>query len=568
MNDGISAICDALQAVGVDCVFGLPGTQNVPLYEGFRRSGIRTVLTSHELAASFMANGYFRATGKIAALVTIPGPGFTFAITGIAEAHLDSVGLLYLVGKPAAHPGRKFQLQAIDQRTIAGPLVKACLALDRADDAAPVIREAHRLALEGEPGPVMVELDMAALSAETKSVPNYATVQPAAKPNPKLAQLTALFRKSERPLFLLGGGAFGAAGQLEQIARTLAIPIVTTPTARGIVAEDHPFVLGYDPLRGHTDELNRLIARSDLIVGLGCKLGHNGSDGFAIELPEDRFVHIDADEGVLGANYPAALMIQSRVEDAIGALVIERAAATWPADVIAATRSVLRSPPDGAAEPRIRGRSTTGPAEFFSWLRKLLPRDAIVVTDSGFHQIMTRRYFEVQSPRGLVFPSDLQSMGFGLPAAIGAKLAAPDRAVVALIGDGGFLMSGLELMTARRENIPLVTIVFNDGHLNQIRLQQWSAYGHTHAVDLLNPDFRALAEGLGVGYVRFGEEGDGEIERALSDSAPLLIEVEVGDSMAMRRVPAVARAKTLARSTMSVGLRNWLKGRLRRKRSH
>jgi len=567
MSDGMAAICDALREVGVECVFGLPGTQNVPLYEGFRRSGIRAVTTSHELAASFMANGYFRATGKVAALVTIPGPGFTFAITGIAEAHLDSVGILYLVGKPATHPGKKFQLQAIDQRTIAGPLVKACFALSKPEDAARVIRDAHQLCCEGEPGPVMVELDMAGLSADVGDTAPRVASPPRSQPSAKIAQLEALFRQAERPLFLLGQGAFGAAKRLEEIARRLTIPIVTTPTARGIVGEDQPFVLGYDPLRGHTDELNRLIERADLVIGLGCKLGHNGSDGFAIELPRDKFVHVDASDDVLGANYPAVLTIPSRVEDMIGTLEVERAPSSWSPEVVAATRSALRAPLDEAAEPIIRGRSAMGPAEFFSWLRKLLPRDAIVVTDSGFHQIMTRRYFEVHSPRGLIVPSDFQSMGFGLPAAIGAKLAAPDRVVVALVGDGGFLMSGLELLTARRENVPLVTIVFNDGHLNQIRLQQWSAYGHAHAVDLLNPDFRALAEGLGVGYVRFGEEAEGAIEQALTGSIPILIEVVVGDSMAMRKVPAVARAKTLARSAMSAGFRNWLKGRLRGKSS-
>ena len=188
----------------------------------------------------------------------------------------------------------------------------------------------------------------------------------------------------------------------------------------------------------------------------------------------------------------------------------------------------------------------------------------IVVTDSGQHQILTRRHFDVLSPRGLIVPSDFQSMGFGLPSAIGAKLGVPDRPVVAIIGDGGFQMSGLELLTARREAVPLLVFVFNDGYLNQIRMQQWREFGHAHAVELLNPNFEVLAEALGVGYMRLDRAKPGQLEDALVSNGVTIVEVLVTDSLSVRVLPVAARVKEVARAILRPGVREWLKASLRR----
>ena len=562
MTDGISLLCNALRDVGVDCVFGLPGTQTVPLYEGFRRAGLRTVLSTHELAASFMANGYFRATGRVAVVSTIPGPGFTYALTGIAEAYLDSVGVIVLVGAAARSPGSRYQLQAIDQPAVARPIVKEYLRIDRAGDAARVIHRAHALAVNGGPGPVIVELDIDALSASASPQP--------ADPTPPLdlsadtgavAALERDFAAAARPVILAGQGALGVADRLSALSRTFGIAVVTTPSARGVVAEDSPYVAGFDSPRGQVDELNRFLARADLIVGLGCRLGHNGTAGFALELPSERFVHVDADAAVLGANYPARLLVRATAEQVLPALEARRAPAQWPTPELDALRSSLRARAGAHAEPIVAGSSASTPAEFFAWLRRVLPRDAILATDSGSHQGMTRRHYDVLAPRGLLFPSDLQSMGYGLPAAIGARIAAPDRPVVALIGDGGFAMSGLELLTAVRERLGISVIVFNDGQLGQIRLQQLANYGRGHAVALANPDFGIFAQSLGIRYARYGDDSDAEVERLLGALEPSLIEVVLADSLAMRAVPARRRAKEAVRAALPTGLLGLLRRR-------
>jgi acetolactate synthase-1/2/3 large subunit len=423
------------------------------------------------------------------------------------------------------------------------------------------------MASGGEPGPVMIELDLGALSREQPLARKPRPVRPDG-PDESVAtmrsRLRALFARAERPVLLLGQGAFGAATRLAALADSLTIPVVTTPTARGILSEAHPMAMGFDSLRGHTTTVNALFERSDLILALGCKLGHNGSAGFDLRLPADRFVHVDAEPGVAGATYDATLAITARVQDVMPALESRRTVSGWGRDELEVVGRALRAPTGREVEPVVRGANAMTPAAFFAWLRDELPADAIVVTDSGLHQILTRRYFEVRSTRGLIVPTDFQAMGYGLPAAIGAKLAAPDRPVVAVVGDGGFLMSGMELLTARREGAALVVVVFNDGQLNQIRLQQWAAFGHAHAVQLLNPDYRALAAAFDVAYLRFGEHGPGEFARALGESKPVLVEVIVGDSLAMRALPPVILAKELARATLGSAVRRWLKARLRR----
>jgi acetolactate synthase-1/2/3 large subunit len=559
MSDGFASLCEALREVDVECVFGVPGTQNVALFEAFRAQGIRTVLTSHELAASFAVNGYYRASGRVAALATIPGPGFTYALTGVAEARLDSVAVLYLVGRPATQPGRRFHLQAIDQRHIAEPLVKATLELASPSECASVVRSAYELATSGEPGPVMIELDLRALAGDDGPARRAEPSAPAAAPH-ELQQLQRVFMQAAQPVFLLGSGAIGAADRIRRVAESAVIPIVTTPSARGIVPEDDRLVLGFDSLRGHTPTLNAFLGKADLIVGLGCKLGHNGSAGFELRLPPERFVHVDAAPHVVNANYDAALSIVADVNAAVATLEVPRGPTEWTIEEIASCRTAVRAA-TGDAEPKIAAATSMRPAEAFAWLRAALPRETIVVTDSGLHQILTRRYYDVLSPRGLICPSDFQSMGYGLPAAIGAKLAAPDRPVVAIVGDGGFLMSGMDMLTARREQLPILVIVFNDGHLNQIRLHQWSDYGRAHAVDLLNPDYAALAGAFGIGYLRFGDCDEADIAHALRGPGPTLLEVVVRDSADMYRLPVIARAKAAVRRGMPRGIREWLRAR-------
>jgi acetolactate synthase I/II/III large subunit len=572
-RQGNEVVCATLEALGVTTVFGVPGTQNVGLFEALRKSRIRTVLATHELGAAFMANGYARASGRVGVLVTIPGPGFAFALGGLAEAQADSAALLHITDRPAPSPRRRFHLQHIDQATVAGPLVKVVFDVDRADRIAAELVGAFDLALAGEPGPVLLQIAGEALAGTTEESvgPQTRRAHPAPPEPASLEELARRLAVARRPLIFAGQGTFGAAAELRELVERCAIPVLTTPSGRGVIAEDHPLALCFVSQRGDVAAANALLEAADLVLAVGCKLTHNGTVGFALRLPSDRLVHVNSDREALGTGYPAALAIATSSEAVLRHLLdapalARRAASTWDEAAVEQWRRRLQvTGPRDLPEPALRGVEDGTPAAFFAALRRALPRDAILVTDSGLHQVLARRHFDVLAPRGLIVPCDFQSMAFGVPAAIGAKLAAPERQVVAVVGDGGFRMSGMELTTALRDQVPVTVIVFNDGQLNQIRLQQLSEFGHAQSVELGALDLELMAAALGLDYCR----PEGRIEAALRAAATsgrsTLVEVEVGDSPAVRRMRAGSLARGTARGLLPAVAVDWIKRALGRR---
>lgn len=567
VKKGAELLCEALEALGVEHVFGVPGTQNVELFGALRRSRIRVVVASHELAASFMAVGYYRASGKVAPLLTIPGPGFTYALTGLAEARHDSAAVVHLTGQPPSAAERSFQFQALDQRGMAAPVVKGALRVDRTEEIGDVVADAFDLALGGEPGPVLVELSARALQEHAPApVRRRARRTVAQAPDPAaVEEAAALLAASRHPLIMAGQGCAGAPDRVRELAELLGAPVFTTTSGRGVLPEDHALALGFEFDRGDLGALNELIGRSDCVLAIGCKLTAAGTHGFALDLPGDRLIHVDSSADVLGATYRERLGIVGSADEVLERLsaslrrLRDRLAPTWSPTAVEDWRRRLRTEADGVLEPAVHGAKPATAAAFFAALGRALPRDAIVVTDSGLHQSLVRRHWEVLSPRGLLVPSDFQSMGFGLPAAIGAKLAAPGRVVVAVLGDGGFAMSGLELLTAVRERAPLLLVVFNDGQLNRIRLQQLAQFGRAEGCEVLNPDFAVLAEALGVGYARCDAGIEDVLRAAAQERRPTLVEVRLGDSAGIHLMRAKGLARAAVHEVLGAGLASRLK---------
>ena len=549
-----------VERLGITHVFGLPGTQTVPLYEALRRSGLQTIVPGSELTAAFMAGAFYRASGRPALLVTIPGPGFAYALPGLAEARLDSAALIHLTISAAEGPEARFRLQAIPQRTIAAQLAKAVLRARSIDEIEPVLEEAYRVALAGEPGPVVVEL-------AAEAVPDDAAVPAASRDPAATTHIGTVWTRLEaarRPLVYAGQGCLGSADLLQRLAERHGIPVMTTPSARGVLPEDHPLALPFDPCRGGTAEANAALAEADVVVVLGAKLGHNGSAGRGLKFDVLKTLQVDADPGIVGASYPVALAVTARAADFLAAAPPSMPASSgWDSDRLGALRTALRHAGEGRVEPLVAGASA---ARFFTALRMALPREAMLVTDTGLHQVLTRRHFEVYSPGGLLFPSDFQSMGFGLPAAIAAKLAVPERPVVALVGDGSMLINGLELATAKALGICLPVLVFVDGQLNQIRLHQQSDYGRDSGVELPPLDFHALADVAGVDFRIVGSDPGADLAWALSLSGPSLLVVPVGDSVGMVRTRVARRSKDAVAGLLGARLRNMVKGLVRRHR--
>ena len=570
-RSGADALCAALVSLGVEHVFGLPGTQNIQLFEALRRSPIRSVLATDERAAGFMANGYARASGRVGVLVTIPGPGFTFALPALAEARHDSVGLVHVVGKPADAPGAAYHLQAIDQPVMARPVVKGVIPIDRGDEVAVRTRDAYALAQGGEPGPVVLHYAADAIAAScTADGTGVADNREQPHDHDATGRALSMLLRARRPVMMVGQGAADSSAAIIELIESLGMPLFSTASGRGIVAEDHPLALAFDYHRGNVAELNGLLRESDCVLVVGCKLSHNGSGGFALELPASNTIHVDASAAVLGANYPVAVAVHARAATfltrVLDAVRRERgsvpSAGFSPEEVAQWRMRLCRAVP--VPEPSVHGFRPPTPQAFVSALRRALPRETILVSDSGLHQSLVRRHFTVLSPRGFILPSDFQSMGYGIPAAIGAKLAAPDRPVVAVVGDGGFAMSGWELLTAVREDVPLVVIVLNDGRLNLIRLQQLGEWGRTSAVDLLNPDFGRVAEAVGARYL--GIEGEASLEAlgaAVRGDDVTLAEVWFGDNAAVLKHRAAGLARASVRDALGPRAVGWVKKKLR-----
>lgn len=554
----------AYRALGAECVFGLPGSQTIDAFQSLKVSGLRTIVPTHEMAAAFMAVGYARACGKPAILTTIPGPGFTYALTGVAEAWLDSVPLVYVVPAARQRPGGEFALQSIDQHTMSGPIVKEIFRTGDASTAAVTAAAAWSRACEGEPGPVIFEMPEEVFSAECGNceIPSSPPVA-AGPPADGLARVGELIDDARRVLLFLGAGAIGAADTVSALAQSTGAAVATTTSARGTIPEDDPRVVIRDPGMQDTSVLNALADRADLVIAIGVKFSHNGAAGFNLRIPQSKLVTINS--AGESRNYPACHHVTGDADAVVRALVGRLRPrrpdfAGWDSGELAALRaSALQYERAGRVEPHLEGTSTPVSALVTS-LRVSLPDDALVVTDSGLHQMSVRRYFTVRSPRGLIVPTNFQSMGFALPAAIGAAVAAPDRRVVAIVGDGGMIMSGLELLTAVRERIRLTVIVFNDGKYSLIRNAQLADHGSSHGTDLLDPDFEALAAATGADYCCVGEGG---LEEALGaevrgQSTVRLVEIPLVESPGLRSVRVRGKLRSLGRRFLSPRQRRWI----------
>ncbi len=565
---GAESFCDALEREGVTCVFGLPGTQTVEIYDALRNSRIRSIVPTHELAAAFMANGYARASGKPGVLLTISGPGVAFAPAGLAEAKLDAVPIVHFTIAPVTGPTGEPGFQAFDQASLVGPIVKATLRADDRTQIAPVVREAFALATAAEPGPVFVEFAPRALR---ERAPEF--VAPARLERPALAtsaddlderSLDAIvdaLSTASHPVFFVACDCGEVSEVLSEVAANGRVPVLVPAPHRGIVPENHAWSICCDDQRTSVDEIQAIVAAADLVVVLGTRLTHVATAGFQLKFDPVRTVCV-ADSGPLPHGYGARISVRCAPSRFIGRVstLASRFASTWSVQEASQWRERFAQALPPQAEPVVNGGA---PAAFFAALRSAVPDDAVVVTDSGLHQALTRRYYAVLSPGGLLFPSDFQSMGFGLPAALGAKLARPDRGVIVVMGDGGFLMSGLDLLTAVRDRIPIVVIVFNDGQLNLIRLQQLREFGRAHGVELQVPHFEDFARAVSVRYSTAMDDLPRVVGEALSSSEPTLIEVPVGDSRAIAGVRAKSLARETVRHAIGPDTVGWLKRFLR-----
>ena len=546
---GADILVRRLQAHGVRHVFGYPGGQLTPIYDAlYRQSDIRHVLARHEQAAAFMADGYARATGLPGVCLAVCGPGVYNAATALATAFTDSVPLLCISGQvPSDGLGlRSGYYHENDQLKACATLVKGHYRAGYLDSLADVCDNALSFTTYRRPGSVLLEVPLDVLrradldEVRAKLLDNFpgnegkerwrrlAGEEPLGKlPASKLAsrarirELAHLLGAWKKPLILAGGGviAAGAEELLGQVAQRLGAPVLTTLMGKCALPSDHPCAGGLTWHRATQDVANMdeffspLFREADGVLAIGCRFTQASTGSWKLPMPA--LAQIDVDVAEIGRHYPVALRLHGDARATLLQLLKHLPAEPRP---LWTTVPVPREP------WRLPGIDLVGP------LRRVLPRDAIVVADITRLAYILLAEFPVYSPRSFLHPAGFVAMGYGLPAALGAKTAFPDRTVVAVVGDGCFQMTGMELATAVQEKLPVVVVLVNDNCLTLIKATQQKRYaGRYIGVDLQNPDFRRFAESFGVQAWQVDSDAAFEtaLREAVASGEPALIEVKL-----------------------------------------
>lgn len=528
--NGAEALAQALVESSIEVVFGIPGVHNLALFESLRRSGIRIVSTTHEQGAAFMANGYGRATGKPGVFITVPGPGLTNALTPVAEALVDSTPMLGIVTDvPQSH--HTYQMHEIEQTLLSQPIAKSVRDVENASDISSTIQQMLAITTQGEPGPCIMQIpgNLYWDRVDPSDTPDEQKQSSVA--SNEIDAATSLLKSAKRIGLFVGLGAADAAEEVRQLAEWMNAPVATTGSGRGVMDEAHPLSLGFAWKAGSIDSVNRIFATCDLVLAIGVKFSQNGTQDFRLQIPCP-LIHVDASAEVLGRNYKTQMSIQMDARDFLQALLERKSNFGQRRDEemlemirVEKENCVLRLGNDTSTEFMI-GNQATYPGVLFEKLRELLPSNAIVVTDTGYNERLTIQHWLVHAPRTFINPSNFECMGFAIPTAIGAAFSFPERKVVAIVGDGGLVMSGLEMMTAVREQINLTVIVLNNNGFGMIRKIQQDFFGESVAVDVGSPNFKALAESIGMSYLSM-DTGISALEQAISAQTPTLLEIKM-----------------------------------------
>jgi thiamine pyrophosphate-dependent acetolactate synthase large subunit-like protein len=520
-------VVEALRAEGVRHVFGIPGVHNLAIYDALLRagSGIMHVLARHEQGAAFMADGYARASGRVGVIVATTGPGATNVLTPLVESLAGSQPVLALVSDiPAALIGRDLGAlhEVPNQIECFGPVTRRAETIKDAGAFAPAVQRAFEAFRSARPGPVALSLPTDLLMARVASTINDPTGRPPGCDQALIAQAAGRLARARRPVIVTGGGTVsaGAESELRALARRLGAPVVTTVMGRGAMPEDDPLWVG---VLSNKYASQPLLEEADVVLAVGCRFAHRSTQGLLLNLrfrPEQTLLHLDIDPAVIGKLFPATLGVVGDARDGLAGLLAALGpgapAAEWPARRLADLRAA-RSP---------RWESTS--ERLIAILRAALPADAIVVNDQTGINYWMEWHFPVLAPRTFLYPVGSATLGYAVPAAIGAKIAHPERAVVAVVGDGGFMFSVNELATAVKYRLPVVFLVLNDERYGAIKYLQEAMFdGRSSETDLANPDFVALARGFRAeGRRVHGLDDLGQaLTQALAHPGPTVLEL-------------------------------------------
>ena len=520
---GAQAIVDTLKKEGVTHLFGISGGAVLPLYDVLYDADIRNILARHEQCVAHMADGYARAGGRPGVCVSTSGPGATNMVTGIANAYMDSSPIVAITGQAPRAVIGKDAFQEADIVGITTPITKYVTQVENVEEIPKTLRTAFYIATTGRPGPVLVDIPKdVQTSVITRQVPASIKLRgykPRDDPHPiQVKRAVDMLVTAERPMMLAGGGIIlsHASQDALKLAELMTIPVATTLMGKGSIPETHPLSLGMVGMHG-TYEANKLILDADVLLAVGVRFSDRTTgrvDGFC---PDAQIIHVDIDSAEIGKNVMIDLPIVADARKTLRELytLVVRQAVTnerspWLARIQQVRDQYLSEQRDdnpGLTAPKIVGA-----------LRDLLPRHAIITTEVGQNQMWAALHFKALAPRTFISSGGLGTMGFGFPAALGAKVAKPNVPVVDIAGDGSFIMTEQELATSVIEEIPVIVVVLNNSMLGMVAQWQRMFYNRRYAGSKLknSPDFVKLAEAFGAQGIRVGSVD--EFSRAFQDA--------------------------------------------------
>ena len=527
---GAQAAAAALWCEGVPCVFGVPGAQNNELWDAFKARQLPYLLVANESSASVMADAAARATGGVGVFAVVPGPGLTNAMTGIGEALLDSVPIVGIVTDVNRAPGAPVgQVHSLPNAAMLRPIVKCVIEVRHQSEIPGAIHQAFRVARSGEPGPVAVVIPFPFYSQAwdfDQGVPPPYPVPFDEAVYPKV--LGHLADKRRRVGIYAGLGCVDAGPSLAAVAELLQAPVATSVSGKGAIPDHHPLAVGWGYGKQGTRAAERAFREVDLVLAVGVKFSEVSTANFAVPR-HDTLIHVDANPHNLGRNVPAHVTMCSDARVFLDRLIADGNAIRRCPDPALLARIKKDREVDRAENTRVQIPCAVDPMVFLSHLRAALGPDELIFVDVTASTHWASETITVPGPRRYFTPANNQSMGWAIPAAIGAQRVRPDRMVVSVTGDGCFLMSAIEMSTAARAGLPVKFFVFDDGAYHYMQMLQEPVYRRTTATEIARIDFAAFAAGVGLAFNQIGSNGEigPGLARALGTPGPVLTRVVV-----------------------------------------
>ena len=531
-KSGSDLVLETLRDLGIDTIFGYPGGAVLPLYDAiYNFKGIRHILGRHEQGCLHEAEGYAKSTGKLGVAVVTSGPGATNAITGIADAMSDSVPLLVFTGQVARAGIGKDAFQEADIVGITMPITKYNYQVRETADIPRIITEAVHIATTGRPGPVVIDLpkDVSALETDFIYSPeiDLPSYQPTLEPNDmQIKKILKQLSKAKKPVLLAGGGISyaEAAAELNEFAERYQIPVVTSLLGQGTIATSHPLFLGMGGMHG-SFAANIAMTEADFMISIGCRFDDRLTGNPKTFAKNAKVAHIDIDPAEIGkiiaVDIPVVGDAKKALQQLLAEPIVRNNTEKW-IEKVTKDKNRVRS--------YDKKERVVQPQAVIERVGELTNGDAIVVTDVGQHQMWTAQYYPYQNELQLVTSGGLGTMGFGVPAAIGAKIANPDKEVVLFVGDGGFQMTNQELAILNIYKIPIKVIMLNNHSLGMVRQWQEAFYDGRTSESVFDslPDFQLMAQAYGIKNYKFDnpETLEKDLEVIMEDE-PMFIEVDI-----------------------------------------